>query len=196
MLPFRKNKLIPTFRSALRRLVPALGAPTLPSSSQRAPPAPYLHHGAVHASGSALWGHMLPHGSAGHLHRPQDQRVGDKDEEAGEKVAEDEEGEDIERGLLAGGFPGDAAGGAIGLRAVAAPLGQGGHGKEQGIRPDTQQQHAGMGGGELVTCGGVHMRGAPEGQGGEGEHTRGFHPQPPAPLGSGIGQRTKGAGEP
>lgn len=97
---------------------------------------------------------MLPDGSAGHPHRPEDQRVGDEDEEAGEKVAEDEEGEDVERGLPAGGFPGDAAGCPVGLGAVAAPLGQGGRGEQQSIHPDAQQQHSGVAGRELVACSG------------------------------------------
>lgn len=89
---------------------------------------------------------MLPDGPPGHPHRPQDQRVGDEDEEAGEKVAEDEEGEDVECGLPARGFPCDAAGCSVGLGAVAAPLSQGCHGKHQGVSPDAQQQHSSMAG--------------------------------------------------
>lgn len=102
---------------------------------------------------------MLPHGSAGPPHPPEDQRVGGEDEEAGEKVAEDEEGEDVERGLPARGVPHDAAGCPIGLGAVAAPLGQGGRGKHEGICPDAQQQHSGVAGRELVACStGIRVR--------------------------------------
>jgi len=127
---------------------------------------PYLDDEAVHAAGSAPGGRVLPDGAPGHPHRPEDLRVGDEDEEAGEQVAEDEEGEDVERGLPAGGFPGDAASGAVGLGAVAAPLGQGGRGEHQGVRPDAQQQHSGVAGGEPVACSrGVGVRMASHGRG-------------------------------
>lgn len=127
---------------------------------------PYLHDEAVHAAGSALGGRVLPDGSPGHPHRPEDQRVGDEDEEAGEKVAEDEEGEDVERGLPARGFPRDAASCPIRLGAVAAPLSQGGRGKHQGVCPDAQQQHSGVAGRELVACGrGIGVRMVSHGRG-------------------------------
>lgn len=83
-------------------------------------------------------GHMLPDGSSGHFHSPKDEGVRDEDQEARDDVAEDKEGPDVELRFSGGHFPLDAASCPIGLWPIAAPVGQRGHCKDEGVNPDAR----------------------------------------------------------
>ena len=87
---------------------------------------------------------MPLHGLAGGAHRGQDARVGRHDETARQRVAADEQRHRVGArvAVLVGDAPVDAAGRAIRLRAVLAPVGQRGAGEQQGVRPGAGDEQA------------------------------------------------------
>lgn len=70
-----------------------------------------------------LWGHMLLHSLARASHSQQDERVGQKDDSAGNNVAEEEQADDVAHGcrILAGSMPVDAARCSIRLGTIVPP---------------------------------------------------------------------------
>jgi len=99
------------------------------------------------------WGVAL-HGPPGGVQPHQDGHVGRCDGAAGQDVAAEEE----RRGVGARGRPPvgeapvDAAGRAVGLRAVLAPARQRGRRKQQGVRPGADDQHEAVARAEAVAC--------------------------------------------
>lgn len=85
-----------------------------------------------------LRGHVLLHCLAGAADGQQDEHVGQKDDRAGNNVAEEEEADDVAHSqrVLARHVPVDAARRTVRLGPVLSPPQQGPHGKHSRVAPD------------------------------------------------------------
>lgn len=94
------------------------------------------------------------HGLVRRVHGGEDARVGRQDEAARKDVAEEEERHSVgaRRRQPIGQAPVDAAGGAVGLRSVLAPVAQRAASEQQRVEPSAGHQQTAMNAAESVSC--------------------------------------------
>lgn len=114
--------------------------------------ASHLDDDAVRVGGLGLRWHMLLDGLTWPPHCQQDEGVGEEDDGTGQRVAEEEQGDDVRQSwkLVVRRPPVNAAGRAVRLGAITTPLRQGPHGEHGGETPHSNHQEVGVRRRELV----------------------------------------------